>query len=452
MIYKYISLFILFTITVNGQLNDKITDQVKQDNQNCIQIKKEELQSNKNKRKIKLLLGVLDNNINSESITTVADCLQKCEQFDVDIKEISPIKTIKDLTDLYNSGYILAVFISGSLNDKKHIEWRLYDLLEKKMAVGKKTPLKGACPKWHGYTLADSLLPYLIGQNGPFCSQIAYVKKQNNINKKPSNIVCSCNIDGSSEKILIKNPGIYVGTYWHPDNKEPRLFCSEFTKSNVRVISTDFNNNKQIAINMPGTCVGVSLSKNNDAVYCRSGAIWHYRYNKETKTGTHTQIIKNDGKNIYPTLLESEDIIFCSDSRTLSKNNSRTPQVYKYLKSTNTIEKITDSGYCLCPAYNSVNGKIAYSKRLNKILQLFVFDSTTSKEIQLTYNAGNKIDPSWSPCGNYLVYCHQYNRGSRIAIINAKTYNSFFITNEKSYCSSPSWSPIFTDLEAFSPQ
>lgn len=433
MVKKILLTFLAFTQIIN--CSDKL-----------IEIKKEDLKTAEKKHKPKIVLGILDKNINSQTIDAIAKCLKLNGEFDIDTKNLEPIKNNQDLTNLYNQGYILAIFISEP-SEQNFIEWRLYDLIEKKMVSGKKVSKIGSDPRWHGYNLVDNAYPFLMGQESPFSSQIAYIKKDTNVRKKNKNIVCCSDIEGIKETTLIPDHGIYVGSYWHFDNKNPRLFCSEFTKSNVRLISTDMHRNKQVVINLPGTCVGVSLAKNNDAVYCRSGQIWHYKYNLETKTGTHKQIIKNDGKNLYPTLLENGDIIFCSDSKDLSKSNKKTPHIYKYIKDTDTTEKIIDSGYCLCPAYSNINNKLAYSKKINGIFQLYILDLKSKKETTITSGEGNKIDPSWSSCGNYLTYCYQKNKISRIAIINVNTKNNRFITSDKSHCSSPSWSPKFAIFE-----
>ncbi len=375
----------------------------------------------------------------------LAQNIQRSGQFRVKVKGCTAPSTASELEKLLDKSYPLELFLSQS-PDKKHVQWRLYDVHDGHLIKGKSYAKRGTLA--HGYAahIADELWPVLTKQSSSFSTKIAYVKRKIGPAKRQRSVVCVVNSDGSFEQEIIKKPGTYVSLYWHHNTQFPCLFCSEFTRSNVRLISVTLQGKKTIVLNLNGTCVGISVSHdNNKAVYCRSGTIWQYSYDEREKKGLHTPVIKNDGKNVSPTLLANGDIIFCTDSRKIRQGSSG-PQICRYSPATNSIKLLTQDGYCVGPSYCAQNDKIAYSKRIQGVMQLCIYDCKTHQQYQLTSDSGNKIDCCWSPCGNYLVYCFQQGRESRIALMHVVMKKRTFITSLDEYCTCPSWSPVFDTL------
>lgn len=375
----------------------------------------------------------------------VAKNLQRSGQFSVQVKECTAPTTQGDLKHLFQKEYPLVLFLQQGAAPR-FIEWRLYDVPDEYLIKGKKYVKRGTTVHGYAANLADDIWPILTKQVSSFSTKIAYVKRKKTASKRQLSVVCVVNSDGSHEQELIKVPGTYVGLYWHHDTSYPCLFCSEFTRFNVRLISASLKGRKNIVLNVEGTCVGISVAHdNNKAVYCRSGTIWHHSFDPVAKKGTHKVLIKNDGKNVSPTLLENGDVIFCSDSKTLKQKHplATGPQICHFNLADGTIDLITTEGYCVGPSYCSVGKKIAYSKKVKGIMQLWIYDCVSKKHHQLTFDEGNKIDCCWSPCGNYIAYCFSHKRESRIAVMHVALKAKFFITPVGEYCTSPAWSPLY---------
>ncbi|MBA3751406.1 hypothetical protein H0X06_01210 [Candidatus Dependentiae bacterium] len=375
----------------------------------------------------------------------VAENLQKTGQFSVMVKECVAPLTAGDLKHLFQKEYPLALFLQEGASACS-IEWRLYDVPDEYLIKGKKYAKRGKTVYGYAANIADDIWPVLTKQSSSFSTKIAYVKRKKTVSKRQLSVVCIANSDGSHEQELIKKPGTYVGLYWHHDKSFPCLFCSEFTRFNVRLISASLRGKKNIVLNLEGTCVGISVAHdNNKAAYCRSGTIWHHSYDAVEKRGVHTVLIKNEGKNVSPTLLENGDVIFCSDSKQLKQKypQANGPQICYYTAADKSISLITQDGYCVGPSYCALTKKIAYSKKVKGVMQLWVYDCISKKHLQITFDEGNKIDCCWSPCGNYLTYCYQNKRESRIAVIHVVLKIRFFITPANEYCMSPSWSPVY---------
>lgn len=378
----------------------------------------------------------------------LAQNLQRSGQFAVEVKGVKVPSKQSELDRLFDKKYPLTIFLQHDDNNNA-INWRLYDVPDKKLLKGKKYVKRGSYSHGYADNIADELWPILTSEPSSFSTKLAYVKRRSPIGKRQQSIICVANSDGSHEQIIIPKLGTYVSLYWHNDTANPCLFCSEFTKYNVRFASTNVQGRKSTVLNLRGTCVGISVAHdNNKAVYCRSGTIWLYEYNPKTKKGMHRVLVTNEGKCFSPTLLTGGDVIFCSDAPSLRKDktSSRGPKIYRYTAKDKSIVLLTKEGYCVGPSYCATNGKIAYSKRINGVMQLCIYDPKTGKDIQLTHDAGNKIDCSWSPCGRYIVFCFQKERSSRIVVMHVAMRKRSYITSAREYCTCPAWSPVYEEV------
>lgn len=382
----------------------------------------------------------------SELARLLANNLQRSGQFKVTITQCISPSSQSELNTVLDAAYPLKIFLNKE--GDHHYAWRLYDVHDRVLIKGMKYAKRGKYIHSYADNIADEIWPILTKQAGGFSTKIGYVKRKHTTSKRQRSVVCVVNSDGSHEQELIKKLGTYVGLYWHHDKGNPCLFCSEFTRYNVRLISANFQGRKKVVLNVPGTCVGISVSHdNNRAVYCRSGTIWQYTYYPAEQKSEHRVLIKNDGKNVSPTLLENGDVIFCSDSHKIKQGiKAHGPQICHYHADDGSITLLTKEGYCVGPSYCPRTRKVAYSKKVHGTMQLWVYDFHTNESRQITTDPGNKIDCCWSPCGNYILYCHQQGNDSRIAMIHVAMKKRTFITQPKEYCACPSWSPLYNSV------
>lgn len=386
----------------------------------------------------------------SKLASAVAKTLQITGQFQIDSALSAQPAAKKDITALFAQGYSLVIYLNScpSEDEKRAIEWRLYDTSNADQLASKKYYLLGTNSWGWAYNLADDIWFELKQQRSSFASKIAYLKKKTTPLGTDS-IICVSNFDGTDEREIFSSKGTYVGLYWNADVQSPAIYCSEFTRFKVRLDTINLQGKKRVILNFDGTCVGISVGKtNDDAVYCLSGNIWRFHYDKEQCISYHTCLIKNDGKNCTPTLLAGGDIIFCSDAPSLKKvvGSPQGPQIYYYHHTDRTIEPLTTEGYCVGPAYTPVTQRLAYSKKVKGVMQLFVYDFKQKNHRQVTFDEGNKIDSSWSSCGNYLVFCHQSPGKSRIAAMHIALKERWYITKPGVQAYYPACSPVYRNF------
>jgi Tol biopolymer transport system component len=411
---------------------------------NVLEINQRDLFENARREAMPLLLAISENDPELLRIAQIlASNLERSGQFQVVIKTCNLPTTQSELNQLLDKNFPLEIFLNHA-EGAKYVAWRLYDVRDGRLIKGMKYGKRGSSAHGYADNLADELWPVLTLQPSSFSSKIGYVKKKRTMSKKQRSVVCIANSDGSNEQEIIKTPGTYVSLYWHHDTQNPCLFCSEFTRFNVRLICATLQGRKNVVLNFKGTCVGISVSHdNNKAVYCRSGTIWLYSYDQAQKKGIHKALIKNEGKNVSPTLLANGDVIFCSDAKSIKGSPAMGPQICHYRAADRSIRLLTNDGYCVGPSYCSVNQKIAYSKKVNGVMQLCVYDCRTKQNSQITFDQGNKIDCCWSPCGNFIVFCYQQGGQSRIAVMHVTLKKRTFLTPVHEHCTCPAWSPVY---------
>lgn len=346
--------------------------------------------------------------------------------------------TKESIKNLYEQGYCLALFINKK--KKKHIEWRLYDTMDTQltMLAGKRYTKRGMALRGWGHAIADAVWPLITGEKSFFSSKLAYCVDALNDQKKRITKVCIADFDGSNPQIVVDVPTISIAPRWNNDLMQPLLFYSEHTNKNLRLMVVDMRKKRHVASNFDGINMLPAFSADGKrVVYCASrgdGECHLYLYDKQS----FKKLTNNNGNNVSPTLsADGSTVYFCSDFQTGS------PQIYSLDIDSNNTERLTTTGYCASPSYSCASHKVVYCRIVQATAQLFVYDCATKKHVQLTTDAGNKEECTWSPCGNYIVFSHQKNKKSVIAMINVLNGERKILIDNDQICTYPTWSPLY---------
>jgi len=395
-------------------------------------------------QRMSLLVGVISGESNelNRLATIIKQDLSFSRQFSVDIAPFEKKPSKKTVKKLFKQGYLLAIFLNG--RNKNTVEWRLYDTAQATMVAGKKyTKQTNSLPGW-AHNIADMVWPLLTGQEGFFSSKIAYCKEK--ITKTGGAIkhICIADYDGSNEQVIVDSPTLNIAPRWNNDKRNPLLFYSEHTNTNVCLMVIDMKKKSRVASNFDGINMLPAFSQDGKAViYCASrgdGSCQLYYYEKNELK----RLTNNSGNNISPSFASDNLFYFCSDFQT------KGPQIYTYDLKKNDLQQITNGGYCTCPDYCVKTGKLVYTKMVYGLMQLFIYDTQNKKHIQLTADAGNKQECVWSPCGNYILFAADYAPNkSRIAFLNLLTQERRFLTDRGKNCGYPAWSPRYEQFPIF---
>lgn len=371
--------------------------------------------------------------------TIIKNDLQFTDQFNPTMHLLSAHLPKKELLTLIKNLCTTQIPLALCLNtpNKNSIEWRLYDTMNGTMIEGKKYKKKGTNLRGWAHAIADNIVKTLTGNEGFFSSRIAYCKESHTQKGNLARDIYIVDFDGSNPELLVKNSTVAFAPRWNTNPKNPLVFYSENTNTNTRLMSVDMKKRKNIASDFDGINMLAGFSPDGKAaIYCASKGNGNCQLYYHTK-GNLQKFTRNDGNNVSPVFIDSEHICFCSDVQTGN------PQIYIGNMKTGHVQRITKGGYCTSPSFCHHNNTIAYHSKIKGTMQIFLYDCTTKKHTQITYNTTNKHESSWSPNGTHLIFGEETAGKSRIASLNLFTNTIKYITPTDSRCSYPHWSPRY---------
>lgn len=393
--------------------------------------------------KMKILVGTIGT---QDRITAIAKVLQedlklpqeKQTGFEVVIEKFAKEPDSKtEIKKLLEQGYSLVVFLSGESADD--IAYRLYDATEAAMVRGKKLVLPDRSITSVGHHLSGLLAQELLGRPIQFGAQLAFCKQASN--KGGRQLFVTDPHAQQPYHTLVQSPSPKFGLRWFVHDDKRLLYYSEQSAVNVRLMSYDLKEKRsKMVMNFDGLNMQPSFNiDGSKVVVCCSQAgssqLYMGTLDPVRKQWMFKRLTHNKGNNISPHLCTNGDVIFCSDFQT------RQPQLYCYHQKDGSIERLTEGGYCASPAVLESQGQIAYIKLINNVAQICMYDMNTKSDLQITFDATQKDEPSWSPCGTYLAYGVEQGKSSRIAVRNMISQESYFVTAAGEQCMSPAWGP-----------
>jgi len=391
---------------------------------------------------IKMPLRIITLDKTNQELNTVAQIIKKdlnfTNQFTTTTQALSaptpPKKLQTTIKKLCTNGTPIALCLSASENNS--IEWRLYDTMNITMIAGKTYKKKGTVLRGWAHAIADKVLNALTGNDGFFSSRITYCQESRK-NDKTVRQIFVADFDGSHKELLIETPSIVMAPRWNVDLKNPTIFFSHYTDTNVQLVSVDMHKNKKIASNLDGITMLPGFSPDGSTImYSASNGNGNCQLYHHTPTSIRC-FTRNDGNNISPIFLDNDRICFCSDAQTKS------PQLYIGNIHTGHVQRITNGGYCTSPSYCKKTNTIAYHKKINNYMQIMEYDCATKTHTQITASTTNKHETTQSPCGTYLLFRQEYNNTSKLTMLNRITRTSQDITKPSEQCSHPHWSACY---------
>lgn len=398
-------------------------------------------------KKMAITIAGIDNNTNEmkELCQTVSNDLQFTGQFEPRIIHLQTAPQQKQITNYKGYGPLLLTV--AEVDDNKMIEWRLYNTRSGKMVAGKKGIKRGSKARYWGHAVAERALEIMTDQKNCFSSKLVYCKEAQS-NKKQTKI-CIADFDGRHEKVLVDPGTLAIAPRWNSSASHPLVLYSEYTPSNMRLMAADLRGKCQVATSFDGLNMLPAFSDDGkQVVVCLSvegsSQLYRYQYNEQKKRPEYIRLTHNKGNNLSPVILNDGSIVFCSDFET------KRPQIYKMNQKGKNLQKLSEGGCCTSPSYSASRNLLAYSKLVDGVSQIMLYDLKEGTTKQLTTDLAHKEESSWSPCGNYLVFSVSDQKTKRLAVHNMSTGQRRFITGSAYRYSYPSWSPAYAGFSALS--
>lgn len=338
----------------------------------------------------------------------------------------------------------LALFIN-SLPDQGQMaqfEWRLYDLFDLKMLVGKTVTCKGDLNQ-AAHQVANKVWQELMGVTSCFNSMIVACQKVKKNDKLHQYIYGFHLTSGAGhKKSIIDTHTVNFAPRWHP--KRRLLYYSQHTPKNVRLMSVDEYGRKSIVTDFSGLNLTPAISPQGQIVVALSSGgcekLYRYEYDPKQKVNRFSALTDCRMHALSPTFIDEEHILFCAIDA-----QSKLPRIAILDTNKRTATFLTGKAFCVSPAYSVVLNKIAYCKKTNGVQQIFIYDLKTKTHKQLTKTPGDKDECSFSPCGNYLVFTEESGKGGRIAVFSMIDQSIAYLSPIGENWSFPAWSPCYED-------
>lgn len=390
---------------------------------------------------VKIIFAQLGTDTALQQITQlIANDFLATGQFDPQIVTLEKLYTKTEMKKFFEDGVGFVLFLN-KVNNALY-EMRLYDTSEQEMIFGKKVKQKGQLSlSGLAHTMSDHVWPLLTGKKSSFASVIAATQKIKPTSKKEySYIYVFYPTEHAHKKLIVNSPTLNIIPRWNPT--KPLLYFSQHTPFNVRLVSVDPLKNQHIVANFDGLnmtpafsehgSIIISITKDGHGVLCK------YFFDDERKRGVFRGVTSKAIHAVSPSFIDEDRVVFC-----LIKD--RQPTIAILDLKTKLIEKITTS-FSVSPSYSKAKNALVYCRKVNGFMQIFIYDCAKKEHRQLTFDASDKDECSWSPCGNMLVFSVDTGATSRIALFNIVAKKMTYITPADESWGYPSWSPYYDDF------
>ncbi|HEY3308018.1 MAG TPA: Tol-Pal system beta propeller repeat protein TolB [Desulfuromonadaceae bacterium] len=334
-----------------------------------------------------------------------------------------------DFAPWLNSGSDLLVKSEYSIKgDNLTVEFRLYDLLNRKALTARRYLGKTAELRHFAHSFADEVLHVLTGEKGCFTTQIAFVTAQSG-NKE----IAIMDWDGYNQLPITRNGSINLNPDFSPDGR--MLIFSSYKRGNPDLFKRVLSRSDEIPLSQrsglnitgvwspDGSKIALTLSKDgNSEIYTIA------------KDGSKPErLTANPAIEIYPTWSpDGKQIAFVSDR--LGK-----PQVFIMNADGSSVRRLTTAGsYNVNPRWSPKGDKIAYVRMQSGGFQIYAINTDGSGDTQLT-SSGSNENPAWSPDGRFITFGSKRGGPEAIYVMRADGSGQTRVSRGAGGRSQPAW-------------
>lgn len=329
-----------------------------------------------------------------------------------------------------SSGFDLLVRGEYSIKgDDLTIEFRLFDVLNRKMMASKRYLGKTRDLRYFAHAFADEIMLVVTGEKGCFTTHIAYVSSQSG-NKE----IVIMNWDGYNQVQLTRNGSINLNPDFSPDGRE--LIFTSYKRGNPDLYKRALSSTVEVPVssrkglNITGTWspdgsrIALALSKDGNAEI----------YTLARDGSNPTRLTANQAIEVSPVWSpDGSRIAFVSDR--LGK-----PQIFLMNADGGNVRRLTTSGgYNVNPHWSPKGDKIAYARMQGNGFQIFTINADGTGDTQLT-TAGSSENPAWSPDGRFIAFSSKRGGVEAIYVMRSDGSGQTRVSQGKGNATQPAWS------------
>jgi TolB protein len=329
-----------------------------------------------------------------------------------------------------SSGFDLLVRGEYSIKgDNLTVEFRLFDVLNRKMMTAKRYLGKTKDLRFFAHSFADEIMLVVTGEKGCFTTHIAYVSRQTG-NKE----IVIMNWDGHDQVQLTRNGSINLNPDFSPDGRE--ILFTSYKRRNPDLYKRALSSTVEVPVsnrkglNITGTWapdgsrIALALSKDgNSEIYtlARDGS-------------RPTRLTVNHAIEVSPVWSpDGSRIAFVSDR--LGK-----PQIFIMNADGGNVRRLTTAGgYNVNPRWSPKGDKVAYARMQGSGFQIYTINTDGTGDTQLT-SAGSSENPAWSPDGRFITFSSKRGGFEAIYVMRSDGSGQTRVSQGKGTATQPAWS------------
>jgi TolB protein len=337
--------------------------------------------------------------------------------------------TAQDAADRWRAGgaEVLVDTRADVSGDRVSVEARVWDLVARKMIMGKRYSGGVSYVERIAHTLANDLVKYFTGKDGLFLTSIAFVSDRDG-----SKDIYAMDFDGrnvrrlTSVRSLAINPAGRSGKIVYTSYAKlfPQIWMMNVDGSGKREVGTGIELNASPSLAPDDTQIAFAGSaKGNTDVYVVNSGGGGLRRLTTTRAIEASPAWSPTGRQI----------LYTSDQ-------SGTPQIYVVDPEGSGARRVTFAGNWNDEAAWSPDGaRIAFACRNEGDFNICLMDFATGQTVQLT-SEGSNGHPTWSPDGQKIVYSSRRGGRTHIYTMDLNGQNKRQLTDSGNNLQ-PAWLP-----------
>ncbi len=309
------------------------------------------------------------------------------------------------------------------------IEFRLYDVMAKKMLTSKRFLGREKDLRRYAHSFSDEVLRALTGEPGSFTSKIVYISTKTG-NKE----LFLMDWDGHNPQQLTSNRSINLSPDISPDGREviftsykrgnPDLYKRALSSPVEVPVSSRRGLNITGAWSPDGKKIALALSKDGNTEI--------YTVLKDGSAPNRLTVSK--AANVSPAWSpDGSRIVFVSDRH-------GKPQLFSMDTNGGNVARFGNGGgYTVNPAWSPKGDKLAFARSAGGF-QIFVVNADGSGETQLTFE-GNNERPRWSPDGRLIIFSSRRGGQEALYVMRADGSGQTKVSRTAGLSQHPVWTP-----------
>jgi TolB protein len=313
--------------------------------------------------------------------------------------------------------------------DNLTVEFRLFDVLNRKMMTAKRYLGKTKDLRYFAHSFADEIMLVMTGEKGCFTTHIAYVSSGSG-NKE----IVIMNWDGHGQVQLTRNGSINLNPDFSPDGRE--ILFTSYKRRNPDLYKRALSSTAEVPVsnrkglNITGTWspdgsrIALALSKDGNAEI----------YTLARDGSSPTRLTVNHAIEVSPVWSpDGSRIAFVSDR--LGK-----PQIFIMDANGGNARRLTTAGaYNVNPRWSPKGDKIAYARMNGGGFQIYTINTDGTGDTQLT-TAGSSENPAWSPDGRFIAFSSKRGGAEAIYVMRSDGSGQTRVSQGKGSATQPAWS------------